>query len=167
MRIAGIDNGLDGGLVVLDGTEVAGLYPMPTVGLTASKRAYDAVAIVACLRGWKLDHVVLERAQAMMRGGRQQGTVSSFSIGYGAGLIAGIVGALGLPHTVVMPQAWGRVMFAGLPREKGDTKRLSAIMSARLWPGVDWKRTPKCKGPHSGLTDAAMLAEYGRRTLAR
>jgi len=53
-------------------------------------------------------------------------------------------------------------MFEGMA--KTDTKQMSYLVCSRLWSCYDWKATPRCKKPHDGLTDAAMLAEYGRRT---
>lgn len=43
------------------------------------------------------------------------------------------------------------------------SKAASALVAQRLWPGVDWRASARCSKPHDGLTDAACIAEWGRR----
>lgn len=158
----GIDNGLDGGLVILSGTgAVVAKLVTPTIGVAGKgKRAYDVPAMVRFLREWAAPNVgaraYLERAQAMPG----QGVSSMFSIGYGYGLWTGILTSLGIPFEVVAPRTWQNEMFAGINRD--DTKRASALVAARLSPGSDWRATERSRVPHDGLTDAFCIAEYGR-----
>lgn len=159
MRILGIDNGLDGGLVVVDDGKILAKKVTPTVTVKASKREFNAVEIVTFIRDLKPDHIFLEKAQAMPG----QGVSSMFSIGLGYGLYRGILTALYLPFTLVHPKTWQGLMFRDLP--KGDTKAMSYIVCMRLWPKEDWKASERCKKPHDGLTDAAMIAGYGSRML--
>lgn len=165
MMILGIDNGLDGGLVLVNEIGVHAWIVMPTINVRDGKRAYDANAIVSFILGtgkeWgKPDHIFLEKAQAMPG----QGVTSMFSIGLGFGIMQGIASALYLPLTIVHPKTWQKEMFKDLP--KTDTKAMSEIVCKRLWPTTDWRATEKCRKAHDGLCDAAMIAEYGRRQLA-
>ena len=160
MLICGVDNGLDGGLVVLDGTKIVAREIMPTINVKDGKREYDSFSIIKIFQQTKPEHVFIERAQAMPG----QGVTSMFSIGLGHGILRGILAGLALPHTLVHPRTWQSIMFRDLP--KTDTKAMSAIVSGRLWPTVDWRASPRCKKAHDGLTDAALIAEFGRRTVA-
>lgn len=167
MRIVGIDNGLDGGLVLIDSSLAStpelqyhglAVAVTPTVIVRGSKREYDANAIVERLKLWKPNHVYLEKAQAMPG----QGVTSMFSIGQGYGLYRGILSALKIPYTLVHPKTWQKDMFRDQP--KTDTKAMSFIVCSRIWPSVSWLATPRCKKPHDGLTDAALIAAYGQKS---
>lgn len=60
----------------------------------------------------------------------------------------------------VTPQKWQKEM---IPGHKGDTKPRALELARRLWPEEKWLATPRCKTPHDGMIDAALIAEYGRR----
>lgn len=163
--VIGVDNGLDGGVCAIDfrigRCGDVHRYITPTLG--TGKRVYDLQRmrdILAEFRGCDLQ-VFLERAQAMPK----QGVSSTFSTGYGYGVWQGLLAGLGLPYEIVSPQTWQKAMFMGV--SAGDTKARSALVAQRLQPSVDWRRTPKCKKPSDGLTDAFCIAEWGRRQLAQ
>ena len=157
MRIVGIDNGLDGGLVLLVDGAVTQAVVMPTFSVGKGRREYDVQALVQTIRDMRPDHVFIERAQSMPK----QGVSSTFNTGRGFGLVCGIVAALGLAHTIVGPRTWQGAMFRDLA--KARTKAMAAIVCSRLWPGQDWRATERCTKAHTGLCDAALLGEYGRR----
>ncbi len=154
MKVLGVDPGLDGGLVFLDGNSVYQKSKMPVVEL-AKKRAYSESAIVNVVRLWAPDIVVIEAQQA--RPG--QGVVAMFSTGLGFGILRGIMAGMGVPFQIVTAQSWQKKAFAGM--DKGDTKKLSTIVCGRLWPGVDWRGSEASKVPHDGICDAALIARYG------
>ena len=164
--IIGIDIGLDGGIAAIgsDGA-VRFAWVMPTVKL-GKKREYD-VGMLMSIFGPEAEPpsasrvmVFVEKAQA--RPG--QGVTSMFSTGYGYGLILGMVIGLRIPHTIITPQTWQRMMYAGL-YAKAKPKEKSVIVAQRLWPSVDWTRSERATKPHDGMTDAALIAEAGRRSL--
>ena len=163
--IIGIDNGLDGGIVILTDTgSVHAKYVMPVIGVgDKGKRTYDIAEIVRLMKeaGRHSCSIFLERAQAMPG----QGVTSMFSIGYGYGVWQGILTALGLRYEIVGPQTWQKEVFAGIDRS--DTKKASAIIAKRLSPDTDWRATERSKIPHSGLTDAYCIADYGMRRLGQ
>jgi hypothetical protein len=51
-------------------------------------------------------------------------------------------------------------------KRRDEAKALSEGLAGRLFPGYDFRRTPKCKGPHDGKTESALLAVVGRRRYA-
>lgn len=60
----------------------------------------------------------------------------------------------------ITPQAWQKKMLPGCA--PGDTKPRAKAKAAELWPSESFIATDQCKVPHSGLIDAALIAEYGR-----
>ena len=107
MLICGVDNGLDGGLVILDGTKIVAREIMPTINVKDGKREYDSFNIIKIFQQFKPEHVFIERAQAMPG----QGVTSMFSIGLGHGILRGILAGLALPHTLGHPRTWQSAMF--------------------------------------------------------
>lgn len=155
----GIDNGLDGGIVVIDDScEVVLKLPMPTIGTKGKgKRDYDLQAIVAAVRNLDIQHACLEYAQAMPG----QGVTSMFSIGKGYGVMLMLLASLSIPYTVVRPQAWQKAILADVDRT--DTKKASAVIAQRLAPMTDWRATARSKKPHDGMTDSFCIAVYAKR----
>lgn len=103
--------------------------------------------------------VYLEKAQSIPGNAAR----SMFSYGVHNGEIMGILGTLGIPYELVPPQAWTKVMHAGV--QAGTSKKKSLIAAKRLFPHesfLDIKK-PKSSKPHDGLIDATLIAEFGRR----
>lgn len=99
---------------------------------------------------------VLEHVGAMPG----QGSVSMFNFGQNFGWIQGVLDALGVPYELVRPQKWKKEFSCT------SDKNTSIEVARRLFPDVDLRRTLKCKGPHDGICEALLMAEYARRRLA-
>lgn len=156
----GIDCGLTGAVAVLADGLPPNPQDMPVYSTHKGKSIrhhYDIKALYEMLRvfapgpGLPPATVYLERQQAMPG----QGVTSMFSIGYGFGLIEGLLVALGLPYVVVGPQAWQKVMLAGT---SGTTKERALTVARRLYPTADLGRRKD-----AGRADALLIAEWGRR----
>jgi hypothetical protein len=104
-------------------------------------------------------HVFIERCQSFPG----QGISSAFNYGRHYGELLGVLVACQTPHTTVHPRVWTKVMHAGA--SAGEPKARSMEVAKRLFPGHDWRATPRCKKDSDGKIDAALLAEFGRRTL--
>lgn len=141
------------------------LWRMPTLPDPRKKgrRIYDLDGIIERLHAWAPDHTFIEEAQLSgpMRTTKQA--------------VAGPARCQALwemacrirryPCTIVRASTWQRTMFAGLGTVK-DTKAASIARAKQLFPGVNL--IPEgCKKPQDGLSDALLLAEFGRRTLCR
>lgn len=186
-----IDPGLEGGLSLLPlGTGAPELCAMPIIEdvkktkhrnsktTTKTKRSYDIPEIARIMQ--RSSHIFLEAQQAMSKPvpvrcyrcqtilstTTAQGARSIFTGALGYGLLVGMASMLGqlwgIPFEVIHPKTWQSAM---LPPGTGDTKKRAAIAAERLFPQVDLRRTPKCRGPHDGIVDALLLAEFGRRKL--
>lgn len=46
-----------------------------------------------------------------------------------------------------------------------DTKGAAATRAAQLFPGVDFRASARCRKPHDGMVDAALIAAYGVRVV--
>jgi hypothetical protein len=107
-------------------------------------------------------YVCIEKAHTLPAA--MGGSTANFQRGLSYGLWQGLLVGLEIPYLTVAPQTWQKRMFEGINAD--DTKQASAIASKRLWPKEDWRRSELAKKIDDGLTDAALIGEFGRRTLA-
>lgn len=128
--IIGIDPGLGGAIAQLqvqwDGARLATslwyVHDMPLVQV-GTKRIVDSVALGQALRGPAIQsrhaHAVVERVHAMPG----QGVTSMFNFGRALGVVEGALAGLGVPYSLVTPQAWRKRV--GLTGGKGDARELA------------------------------------------
>ena len=149
MNLMGIDPGATGAIVIVNesGEYVAHL-PMPTIKV-GSKSRVNGAAVGAFISEHRPEHCFLESVGAMPK----QGASSMFSFGHSAGLVEGVVTGMGVPLTLVTPQAWKKA--AGLIGQDKDAARSRAI---QLYPGL---RALDAKAKGQALADALLLARYG------
>ena len=147
MRVLGIDPGLSGAFVVLDGKEVIEWGLMPTM-VEGSNNRVNGAALASLWRFLNIDIAYMEQIGA--RPG--QGVTSMFTFGHAAGTVRGVLGALEIPVRMVTPQAWKK--HVSLLNKDKDAARSLAI---QLWP--QWRDLDK-KGQGQALADAALIALY-------
>lgn len=155
MRTVGIDPGLNGGITLYDNENPSWSvtsFVMPTFK-AGTKSHIDAGGVSRILKLFNPDRVVIEKVGAMPG----QGVTSMFSFGYGAGMLEGIVTALGYPLSFVTPQAWMKAVLKGLPKTGAKS---SVVFCARMFPGIDWRGTDRSRKPHDGKTDSCCIAMY-------
>ena len=148
----GIDPGISGAIVILINDQPIEFCTMPTMKINSSSRV-NATALAAFLKpiahNYLTTHAFVEQVGAMPG----QGVSSMFSFGHACGVIAGVLGALEVPVTMVTPQSWKK--RAGLMNKDKDAARTKAI---QLWP--HWRELD-AKGKGQALADAALIALYG------
>jgi crossover junction endodeoxyribonuclease RuvC len=150
----GIDPGQTGGLALVDPDgKLFDVERMPAIDNEVN--GFDVSRLI---RNWsrvpRNDHdvkIILEQVHAMPG----QGVSSTFKFGKTFGIIIGCVQTLGVPLHRVTPQQWKKE-FALIGKDK-DASRQKAT---EMWPHLQGKWKFK---KDNGLTDAALLAEYGRR----
>jgi crossover junction endodeoxyribonuclease RuvC len=163
--VCGIDPGINGGITIIDACDKAIIYKgvMPIFKLKTSKKQqseYDLESIkkiFQCLTDNGCGLAVLETQQAMPK----QGVSSTFKTGRGFGLLEGLLFGMGISYILIKPRDWQTEIFKGLPKD--DTKKLSIMVSQRLFPGIDLKKNDRCTVSHDGIADSLMIAEFGRR----
>ncbi len=157
MIYLGIDPGLDGGIAWLaeDGLHLA---KTPVIG----GKDYDVQTMKDILRALGPRVFATIENQVSMPG---QGLTSTLQTGKGFGIWLGLLAGLEVPFQVVQAAAWQRKLFTGVKASLG-TKEKSEIIAKRLFPGADFRRSHLATKASDGLTDAACIAEFGRRTHA-
>jgi crossover junction endodeoxyribonuclease RuvC len=143
----GLDPGISGAIVFLEDGKPIEWYRMPVMKIGTHQRT-NASALAAMLRKSNT-HAYVEQVGAMPG----QGTASMFSFGHSCGVIAGVLGSLEIPVTMVTPQSWKK--RAGLTGTEKDASRSLAI---QRWP--EWRELDK-KGAGQAYADAAFIALYG------
>ena len=147
MKILGIDPGLTGALVILDNKNPIEWMRMPVYMVGKSNRV-NAAALAAFINDVGVDSAVIEQVGAMPG----QGVTSMFTFGHACGTIMGVLGAIGIPHSLVTPQAWKKQ--AGIIGKDKDASRSRAL---QLWP--HWRSLDK-KGEGQAMADAALMAYF-------
>jgi crossover junction endodeoxyribonuclease RuvC len=148
MRTLGIDPGATGALVLLENLLPIEWTAMPTLKIGTATRV-NAPALADWIASCCCEHVYVEQVHAMPG----QGVTSMFNFGHSCGTVTGVLGAMGIPHTMITPQAWKKA--AGLIGTDKDAARARAI---QLWP--KWRDLDK-KGKGQALADSALIALYG------
>lgn len=157
MKIMGIDNGLDGGIVTIDKKTLES-YRMPTVKIGKTKRVYDEAAIQSIIQSQNPDLVIIERAQVM----HKQGVVSGGKTMYQFGLTVGILRASNIKFQITEPKKWQKEFSIS-----GETKRKSYSVACNLFPEYLHSFKTSRGKILDGVTDALLMAEYGRRLTTR
>lgn len=159
MIYIGIDPGLSGGIALIGSTGQLLLESTPVI----AGKDYDIQAMKKILmsKEWMNDQrfVTIEN-QISMPG---QGLTSTLTTGKGFGIWLGLLAGLEVPFQVISAKQWQNKLFTGTS-PKLDTKARSEIIAKRLFPTADFRKSDRAKKAHDGLTDAACIAEYGRRT---
>lgn len=164
----GIDPGKHGGVAaVWDGGGVAKVTPL--LPNARGRDEFDVAACVTLLQSLALlgtvQLVTIERLHAMpavVNGRPIGGASANFARGESRGWVWACA-ALRYPHQLVLPKRWQEPMLAGTSGS-ADTKARSIEAARRLFPLVNLLPTARSRKPADGLTDALLLAEYGRRT---
>lgn len=172
--ILGIDPGKDGAVTLIhENGKVEIIGVVPKIG-----KEFDTNEFNLFIDAWKNDikHAYIELVHAIF--GSAAG--ATFTFGKVCGLIEGIIVAHKIPYTLIQPKKWQSEMFEGIPEQrkpskmnkngklikgKLDTKVMSELACKRLFPDYDFRRSKRCKNIHDGMTDSALIAEYGRRKL--
>lgn len=169
----GIDCGLDGGVVTLDGAgNIIDQRVMPVVDIGKGRKIdlralsdfFDA-ATGSALNGGSAT-VIIENP-----GPHAPSASGLRSMTYSFAVCEALCVAHGLRYHYILSQKWQKE-FWSKPRmakgQKWDTKAAALAEAKKLWPGNEWRqisdKTGKLlKNPADGVVDAALLAEYGRR----
>lgn len=153
-RVAGIDPGKNGGIVILEGLKAIDARTMCWAG-----DELDGGTLAQVLREYEVDLVTMEKVHSMPRDGVKQ----AFAFGAAFGGVKGVVAAVGIPLQLVTPQAWKKLILAGT--DHGKDAAISYTL--RMYPAVNLFLTPRHRKAHDGMADAACIAEYGVRVFGR
>jgi len=155
MLFVGIDNGLNGGIAIINNAQsVMGKWIMPVI--KGNKTEYDVNRIVEILKevtDKRTTFVMLEKAHVRPISGKR----ACFMNGFGYGLMQGILSSLGMSYEIVDPKVWQKELFEGVTN---DTKTASINFCKKKFPDIDLKATEKSSKDHDGIADALCMAVY-------
>lgn len=140
--ICGIDPGKSGGIVYIHHLtqKIEGFYP------------FDG-KVKPVMTG---SHAFIEHAQAMPK----QGVVGMFNYGVSFGRILGAVEAHNITYTLVKPQEWHKVIYAGIDGLEGKERSLEAAYRANP-DSLKLFTIGKRRKPHMGLVEAYLIGLWG------
>lgn len=155
MNFVGIDPGQKGGICILNAQgEIISIFPMCKYELLYNRLgSYNNIA-----------HLVLEKAQAYPK----QGVVSVFNYGCHYGILQGIIISLSIPFSLIPPRTWQKNMIFAF-NKKLDAKEKALLSANRIFKKKSnfWLETSRCKKPHDGMIDAALIAEFCRKQIIK
>ena len=155
MLYVGIDNGLNGGIAVINRAQsVIGKWVMPVI--KSKKTEYDVNRIVEILKeikNRKNTFVMLEKAHVRPISGKR----ACFMNGFGYGIMQGILSSLNMSYEIVDPKVWQKNLFEGVT---SDTKTASINFCKKKFPNIDLKATERTTKDHDGIADAICMAVY-------
>jgi hypothetical protein len=168
MITLGVDNSLSGALCILSGQSIVAMTTMPVKEYVPPKkgakttREIDIVTVWHWLNervGHQLDQVVvmIEKPTNAKTYRAAEAMAGSFHA------LRAMCELKHLQWQRITPQSWQKVMLPGCV--KGDTKPAALRAAKAIWPNENWLATSRSKVPHDGLVDAALIAEYCRRTI--
>jgi len=144
--VLGVDPGSVSGAIALLAPTGAVVADIPTM----SKRV-NAAELARLLRDWRPTCAAVELVGSFPG----QGISSAFNFGFGAGTIAGVLGALEIPVNYYTPSVWKRHYNLVGKREDKDAGRQMAI---QLFPSVTGLERVK----DGGRADALLIAAFHR-----
>lgn len=165
MIVIGIDNGLLGAIVALDGDgALVSWADTPVVSI--SKTRFQLAP--SAMRGVLTSMVAgKDRAVVFIEHGQPIGTDGVISNWHGGASYMGwrcLCAALEIPWEDVRAQVWQRSMLRGVPGD--DTKTKSLHRAQGMFPSLPLRSSDRAKKLNmDGRSDAALIAEYGRRRL--
>jgi len=156
----GIDNGVSGGLVALsESSAVLSSLPMP---VQKARKGNDVDINIVDL--WISALIKEQGGPATIiieePGGSKSAKAATSMAGSFHGLRCLCMLRAYRWHRIT-PQLWQKEMLPGC--KAGDTKPRALEAVRRLWPDQSFLASDRCKVPHEGLVDAALIAEYARQ----
>lgn len=167
MIYIGIDNSLSGALCILSGSKIVAMTTMPVKKYVPPKKGAKTTREIDIVDAWHwINSIVGHQLSDVFVMIEKPTNAKTYRA---AEAMAGSFHALrsmcelkNLKWKRVTPQAWHTIMIPGC--KKGETKVAALKAARKIWPEENWLATNRSKVPHDGLVDAALIAEFCRRT---
>jgi hypothetical protein len=155
----GVDNGVSGGVTVLDAAgEVEACYRMPTMKNDSPVRKPVNVIDVLALTRIISHHGGHQCAVETFYGAKSAAAVRSMADSLAR--IESAVRFAGMIPMLIAPREWQKGFWTGKKRSADvTTKELALAAAGEIWPDVSFI-PERCKTPHEGLIDAALIARW-------
>lgn len=144
----GVDPGKKGAMAIMGYSNTTGeRYMMKII-------PFDPQEYIKTLKQFNGATVCIEQVHSLSH----EGVKSVWSFGQTYGWLLGVLDAVGLSYQTVPPNLWKKD-FSLLRAEK----KQSIEVCKRLFPGIELKRTDRCRNDDDNMADAALICEYARR----
>lgn len=144
----GVDPGKKGAMAIMGYSNTTGeRYMMKII-------PFDPQEYIKTLKQFNGATVCIEQVHSLPH----EGVKSVWSFGQTYGWLLGVLDAVGLSYQTVPPNLWKKD-FSLLRTEK----KQSIEVCKRLFPGIELKRTDRCRNDDDNMADAALICEYARR----
>ena len=159
----GIDNGLTGGIAVLESASMElTLFRMPSTTASKKKDRVDGVGIADLInvQYLKKARFLVEKPSGSKQASSARSMADSFA------RIETVLELLHIEYQTIRAQDWQPEFWTkpdSLQGEEWDTKIAARLAVEKIWPDQSFLPTPRHSVPHDGLVDAALIAEYARR----
>jgi crossover junction endodeoxyribonuclease RuvC len=153
--VLGVDPGLSGVLALLrvSDRKIEGIFDMPVTGGRVDPAKLATIVEMCKIRSEGHIHAAVELVSSMPR------QAGAFSFGVSAGVVHGVLGALGVPMTLIPPGVWKPA--CGLRRMLNETqaqnKGRARELAARLWPETALKFG---RVKDDGRAEACLIARH-------
>lgn len=154
-HILGVDPGLSGALCLfhISTKRIVQIWDMPVKDGRVDPEGVALIVDLARSTAEGRVHAVVENVSSMPR------QAGAFNFGRSAGVVHGVLGALGVPMELISPNVWkGAVGLRRLPNEtQQQNKARSRTLATKLWPemAASFKRVKD-----DGRAEAALLARH-------
>jgi len=158
----GIDCGLDGAIVTLEGGRIKSMVAMPSTKI-GTKREIDIESLVRFFSDIEPTSSLFSIVEDP--GPHAPSAAGLRSMTYSYAIIKTLLVVNGIKFVSVSARTWQKEFFSkpkGM-KEKFDTKAAALSAADAIWADTDWTRTPRSSKPFDGFVDAALIAEYARR----
>ena len=161
MIYIGIDNGISGGIALVDQTS----GQLMTTRTMPNKKARGGNEVdVRAFHLWLTEATggnLTNAVYILEEPGGSKSAKAAKSMAGSFHAIRGFFETKMLRWERITPAAWQKVMLPGC--KAGETKLRALSRVAELWPEETFLASDRSRVPHDGLIDAALIAEFGRR----
>lgn len=164
MIYIGIDNGISGGIAAISPVIGAGIIAMRQMPVQKTRKGNE-INIVA-VWDW-IDRELCATRQrdsitvVIEEPGGSKSAKAATSMAGSFHALRAMCELKHIRHHRITPQAWQKPMLSA---KAGYTKPAALALARALWPRETWLPTQRCSKPDEGMIDAALIAEFARRT---
>lgn len=156
-RVLGIDPGANGAVVLIDQDKnILSKY----IFERCDDGAVDIDSYLRHLTTLEVDYACLERVQGIQGANR----ASTFKLARNYQVALDGLKISGIPYGLVVPRVWQKAVYGGSRRSGEKPKAVSKRIALKEFSGEHFLKSDRCRTPHDGLMDAALIALYGLKT---
>ena len=150
--VLGVDPGISGALSLYEiSTKNIHIFDMPVTDGRVDPAKLAAIIEMCKVRG--TIHAAVENVSSMPR------QAGAFNFGRSAGVVHGVLGALGIPYSLVSPNEWKGAcgLRRGVNESQDQVKTRARELASRLWPemAAEFKRVKD-----DGRAESALISRF-------